>query len=219
MPALIENTGMRRIARCPRSWIALLTLLLGIAATAPVAKANSILEYTGAPFSNVGLDCSQVECLTGNLTVEFHIVGNIPSISSPFCLSLGTLGTTSGNCLAVEMGLIWNGANTLLLEGSPNHQASFQLGSSPQYWLVYLDGFSNVDPPASQVLLSNGMFGGSEYMKYGKAVGRSNSVGSWSLLNSAVQDVPEPATWIAIATGLGLTGLLGRKRTQTDRVE
>lgn len=218
MFTLHENRRMRRSPRCPGNRIALLTLLLGIVATAPGAMGKSILEYTGVPFSNAGVDCNQVQCLTGNLTVEFHLAGDIPSISSPFCLSLATLGTAEGSCLAVEMGLIWNGSNTLLLQGSPNNLATFELNKSPQYWMVYLDGFSNLDPP-SQVLLSNGFLGGSEYLKFGSAVGRSNTVGSWSLLNSAVQDVPEPATWFAVAAGLGLTGLLGRKRTPADRIE
>ena len=116
------------------------------------------------------------------------------------------------------MGFIKNGANTLLLEGGPTSFASFDLSTSTPYWSIFLDTFSYLDPP-SQVLLSKGFLTASEYMKFGSAVGRSNSAGTWTPLESAVQTVPEPATWTAIAIGLGLTGLIGRKRKHSDRVE
>lgn len=201
------------ITRRARSWMPLLACLLGIGIATPEAKASFVLEYTGKPLSNSGVNCGLQTCLTGNITVEFHVLASAIPSSGPFCLALGTLGTTSNDCLAVDFALVRNGSNTLLLEGDPSNFATFDLKPASPSWVVSLVEFSNLDPAGSQLLLMKSATAGSEFLQYGQAVGHNNKSGTWSVLATTDQAVPEPATWTAIATGLGLTSLVKRRRS------
>lgn len=204
---------MRRLS----GWIPLLVCLLAITLTAPSAKANFVLEYTGAPFSNNGLDCNQSQCLTGSLTIDFVVEGIQPAPGQTFCLSLTSIGDANGDCLVVGVGWIRNGTTSIPIVGNPNNVASLQLGPSASYWLVYLDGLSSLNP-SSKVLSSHSAFSGlSETLQlndstHANAIGRSNTPGTWSMTIAGAEQVPEPATWTVMAIGIGLVGLLQAKR-------
>lgn len=210
-----QNTRELPATRRLWAWIPLIACLLGLGLSAPAAKANFTLQYTGTPFTNSDQDCVHNPCLTGNLTVEFHVLAPPPDPATAFCLALANLGSAS-NCLAVDFALVQNGNNRLLLESDPNNLATFELFSNSPYWLVSLVAFSATDPP-STVLLMNSDHSGSDYLLYGDQRGSTHTPGTWEILDTTVQDTPEPATWAALATGLGLMGLLRRKRSASSR--
>ncbi|MGJ5813441.1 PEP-CTERM sorting domain-containing protein [Paludibaculum fermentans] len=221
MPALAEHIQRPGITRRLWSWIPLLVCLMAISLTTPTAKASFILQYNSAAFSNDGLNCSSVQCLSGSLTLEFNVLGAIPAPSTPFCLDLNSLGSTSGSCLPVGLASLRNGATQFQIVGNPNNLATLQLSPDASYWLVYLDGQSNQNPPTS-VLTRNSATGGSDLLilndgTHGAFYGRSNVPGTWTIIEPSQAPVPEPATWLAMATGLGLVGLLRRKRKPAAR--
>ena len=216
MPALAEHIQRPGITRRLWSWIPLLVCLMAISLTTSTAKASFLLQYNGAAFSDVGLDCSSGQCLSGSLIMEFNVLGAVPAPSTPFCLDLNSLGSTSGSCLAVGLASVRNGATQFQVVGNPNNLATLQLSPSGSYWLIYLDGQSSQNPPNS-VLSRNSATGGSDLLifndgTHGALYGRSNVPGTWSIIDPSQTQVPEPATWTAMAAGLGFVGLLRRKR-------
>lgn len=220
MPALAEHIQRPGITRRLWSWIPLLVCLMAISLTTPAAKATFLLQYNGAAFSNNDLDCSSGQCLSGSLIMEFNVLGAVPAPSTPFCLDLNSLGSTSGSCLAVGLASVRNGATQFQIVGNPNNLATLQFSPDASYWLVYLDGQSNQNPPSS-VLTRNSATGGSDLLilndgTHGALHGRSNVPGTWTIIEPSEAPTPEPATWTAMATGLGLVGLLRRKRKTVD---
>lgn len=216
MPALAEHIQRPGIKRRLWSWIPLLVCLLGFSLAAPTAKASFILIYNGATFATDAQDCNPGQCLTGSLSLEFNVEGDVPAPSTPFCLDLTSIGNTSGSCLAVNLAFVRNGTTAFQMVDNPNNLATLQLSPSGSYWLIYLDGQSSQNPPNS-VLSRNSATGGSDLLifndgTHGALYGRSNVPGTWSIIDPSQTQVPEPATWTAMAAGLGFVGLLRRKR-------
>jgi hypothetical protein len=153
--------------------------------------------------------------------MEFHVLGEMPAASTPFCLALTSMGSTSGDCLAVDFGFIRNGGTAVQIVDNPNNLATLQLSPSASYWLVNLDGLSDANPP-TRVLSRNSDTGGSELLEINDGTnppsyGRNNVPGTWSMIDPTAGEVPEPATWTAMAAGLGVIGLLRRNRKTADR--